>query len=91
MARDAWADAEDGPMGPWGGSWQKLRNLGAQNVKFDPSVMTHEVVANSTIYGAHPRTLDFSHDGHKIQRGTAESEIGFLSEHEYQRASFACP
>ena len=62
-------------MGPWGGSWQKLRNEGAQNVKFDPNMTMHEVVAYSTIYGAHPKTFDFSHDGQKLQRGTAESEI----------------
>ena len=67
MPRGAWADAVDGPVRPWGGSWPKLRNLGVQNVKFEPSVISHEVIAYSVIYGQHPKEFVFVNDGQKIQ------------------------
>ena len=37
--------------------------MGLQNVKFEPIVTTHEVVAYSVIYGQHPKEVDFAYGG----------------------------
>ena len=66
--KSAWADIEEESEEELAlasaETWSSRQ--GKMKVGFDEKVAVHHVPAYSEIYGAHPRTFNFSHDGTKI-------------------------
>ena len=66
LLKRAWADEEDEPADvcTLAETWSSRR--GQMRVGFDEKVSTHYVHAYAEIYGQHPRSFVFAHDGSKI-------------------------
>ena len=66
LPKRAWADEEDEPTDvcTLAETWSSRR--GQMHVGFDEKVSIHYVPAYADIYGQHPRSFVFAHDGSKI-------------------------
>ena len=66
LLKRAWADEEDEPTDvcTLAETWSSRR--GQMHVGFDEKVSIHYVPAYADIYGQHPRSFVFAHDGSKI-------------------------
>ena len=94
LLKRAWADEEDEPetICTLAETWSSRK--GQMKVGFDDKVAVHYVPAYAEIYGQHPRTFVFAHDGSKIPVAypqPPEKNTKFPAEHSLSLCEFEPP